>query len=73
MIEKNIEMVQQKGGFNKIMGTIKLPKNMDMLIKRLPKKNYTSVRVRANSVDMTKKNPYDSEKPVSKIAPLIKQ
>jgi hypothetical protein len=44
------------------MNTIKLPKNMDALINRLPKKNYDSVKKRANSFDASKKNVYKDPK-----------
>lgn len=69
MQERNMEIVKQEGGINQLMNTIKLPKNMDMLIKRLPKKKYSSVRgLRAMSADVGKsKLNYDSAKPKPKM------
>ena len=59
-----MEIMQSEGGINQLMNTIKLPKNMDLLINRLPKKKYTSVRgLRAMSADVNKSNiNYGSEK-----------
>lgn len=64
MEERNMEIVQKMGGINQLMNTIKLPKNMDLLIKRLPKKKYNSVRgLRAHSAEVGKSRiNYDSEK-----------
>lgn len=64
MQERNMELVKHEGGLNQLMNTIKLPKNMDLLINRLPKKKYTSVRgLRAMSADVKKsKINYGSEK-----------
>lgn len=66
--ERNMDIVQKEGGLNQLMKTIKLPKNMDMLINRLPKKKYSSVRgVRAMSAGIRKsKMNYGSEKPGNK-------
>lgn len=65
MVERNMKIVKEQGGINQLMNTIKLPKNMDNLIKRLPKKKYNSVRgLRAMSADINKSNAnYDSELP----------
>lgn len=64
MEERNMEIVKQEGGLNQLMNTIKLPKNMDLLINRLPKKKYTSVRgLRAMSADVKKSQmSYGSER-----------
>ena len=64
MEERNMEIIKTEGGINQLMNTIKLPKNMDMLINRLPKKKYTSVRgLRAMSADVKKSHiKYGSEK-----------
>jgi NIMA (never in mitosis gene a)-related kinase len=49
------------GLLNDLMGTIKLPKNLDQLIQRLPKKRYNSVRayssenIRKKSITSNKK------------------
>lgn len=63
IIEKNIEVAKTQGNMAQLMNTIKLPKNMDLLINRLPKKKYDSVKKRANSFDASKKKQYASSKP----------
>lgn len=62
IIEKNIEIGKSKGNLAQLMNTIKLPKNMDALINRLPKKNYESAKKRANSFDASKKKEFQGSK-----------
>lgn len=66
--ERNMDIIQKQGGLNQLMKTIKLPKNMDLLIKRLPKKKYSSVRgMRAMSAEIKESRiGYGSEKPGKK-------
>ena len=51
-----------------VMGTIKLPKNMDLLINRLPKKRYSSSRGRAVSAEVIKdKGKYHTDIPAKRV------
>lgn len=63
MEKRNVILSKEEGGINKLMNTIKLPKNMDQLIDRLPRKKYQSSRSRATSVEPRKSRmKYASEK-----------
>lgn len=62
----NIQIVkgedQNFGLLNDLMGTIKLPKNLDQLIQRLPKKRYNSVRAYSSENIRKKSNPSNKKK-----------
>ena len=63
MEERNMILSKEAGGLNKLMNTIKLPKNMDRLIERLPRKKYQSSKSRATSAEPRKSRmKYSSEK-----------
>lgn len=56
IIEQNISIAKSKGDIAQIMNTIKLPKNMNALISKLPKKRYTMMMERPSSHDPARDN-----------------
>lgn len=56
IIEHNMSIAKSKGDMAQIMSTIKLPKNMNALINKLPKKRYTMMMERPSSYDATGHN-----------------